>query len=135
MKRLAALALAALATGLAAPAAAGAQTVNAPAAPCRSATSTVEMEQCLSAAGREADSALNVTYAGAMRTLNPTQAEALKRAERLWLQLRDADCTAVSGLYVGGTMAPVAELACRGSHTRARTLELRSIYGLRIGLR
>lgn len=126
-------ALAAVALAAGAPAVASPRPTDA--APCGSAASTVEMEQCLSAAGRKADAALNVTYAGAMRTLDPTQAEALRRAERLWLQLRDADCTAVSGLYVGGTMAPVAELACRGSHTRARTLELRSIYGLRMGLR
>jgi uncharacterized protein YecT (DUF1311 family) len=106
-----------------------AQHMNSPSAPCRNAVATVPMENCFDKAYKAADHELNDTYSQISKVLNPDELQQLKVAQRLWVQFRDATCTAESDLYKGGTAAGPAYSACREEVTRQRVAELKTIYG------
>ena len=53
-------------------------------------------------------------------------------AQRLWIEYRDANCTAERELYAGGTAATPVYLACLEAMTRARTNELWVTYAVRL---
>jgi uncharacterized protein YecT (DUF1311 family) len=53
-------------------------------------------------------------------------------AQRLWIQCRNANCSAERALYDGGTAAGPVYLACLEAVTRARTKELRLTYAVRL---
>src|SRR5258708_1328420 len=64
-------------------------------------------------------------------------AECLSKArvssdEKLRIQYRDANCEAERALYVPGTGAGPAHLACLEAMTRERTKELRITYTVRL---
>ena len=56
----------------------------------------------------------------------------LVTAQRLWIEYRDANCTAERELYAGGTAATPVYLACLEAMTRARTNELWVTYAVRL---
>ncbi len=87
------------------------------------------MENCFDKAYKAADSRLNQTYSEISKVLQPDNLERLKVAQRLWIQLRDATCTAESNLYHGGTASAPAYSACLEEVTRQRTADLKTIYG------
>jgi uncharacterized protein YecT (DUF1311 family) len=106
-----------------------AQHMNSAAAPCRNVAVTLAMENCFDKAYRAADSELNQRYGQIAKVLQPDELEQLKAAQRLWIQFRDATCTAESDLYKGGTASTPAYSACREELTRQRAAELKTIYG------
>jgi uncharacterized protein YecT (DUF1311 family) len=109
-----------------------AQHMNSPEAPCRNVAITVEVANCFSKAAKDADGKLNQTYAQILSVLQPDDQQKLRAAQRLWVQLRDATCTAERDLYDGGTGAYPAYIACIAEETRLRTNDLRTIYGWRV---
>ena len=109
--------------------AAKAQHMNSTTAPCRNIVVTLAMENCFSRTYKAADGELNRTYNQISKVLQPEDLERLKVAQRLWIQLRDATCTAESDLYSGGTAAGPAYFACLEEETRQRTSDLKTIYG------
>jgi uncharacterized protein YecT (DUF1311 family) len=56
----------------------------------------------------------------------------LKTAQRLWIQIRDANCEAEHVLYAGGSAASMVKLACLEAVTRHRSEELKVMYGWRL---
>jgi uncharacterized protein YecT (DUF1311 family) len=106
-----------------------AQHMNSAAAPCRNVAVTLAMENCFDKAYRAADSELNQRYGQIAKVLQPDELEQLKAAQRLWIQFRDATCTAEGDLYKGGTASTPAYSACREELTRQRASELKTIYG------
>jgi uncharacterized protein YecT (DUF1311 family) len=56
----------------------------------------------------------------------------LKEAQRLWVQFRDANCSAEHELYEGGSAASMVKLACLEAMTRHRTEELKVMYDWRL---
>jgi uncharacterized protein YecT (DUF1311 family) len=56
----------------------------------------------------------------------------LKVAQRLWIQFRDANCSAEHELYLGGSAASMVEYACLEAVTRHRTEELNVMYVWRL---
>ena len=106
-----------------------AQHMNSPGAPCRNLAATLAIENCFAKAYRAADSELNQRYSQIAKVLQPDDLERLKVAQRLWIQFRDATCTAESDLYSGGTASAPAYAACREELTRQRAAELKTIYG------
>jgi uncharacterized protein YecT (DUF1311 family) len=106
-----------------------AQHMNSAGAPCRNVAVTLAMENCFDKAYRAADSALNQRYAQISKVLQPDDLERLKVAQRLWIQFRDATCTAESDLYSGGTASAPAYSACLEEVTRQRAADLETIYG------
>ena len=106
-----------------------AQHMNSAGAPCQNIAVTVAIENCFDKAYRAADSALNQKYNQITKVLQPDDLERLRVAQRLWIQFRDATCTAESDLYRGGTASAPAYAACREELTRQRAAELETIYG------
>ena len=106
-----------------------AQHMNSASAPCRNVVVTVDMENCFDKAYKSADSGLNQMYSQISKALQPEDLERLKVAQRLWIQFRDATCTAESNLYNGGTASAPAYSACLEELTRLRTADLKTIYG------
>jgi uncharacterized protein YecT (DUF1311 family) len=118
-----------LATVICSGAIARAQHMNSSTAPCRNVAVTLAIENCFDKAYRAADSELNQRYSQIAKVLQPDDLERLKVAQRLWIQFRDATCTAESDLYSGGTASAPAYAACREELTRQRAAELKTIYG------
>jgi uncharacterized protein YecT (DUF1311 family) len=75
---------------------------------------------------------LNAAYKEIRGKLDGEDAKRLVAAQRLWIQYRDANCTAERELYAGGTAANPVYLACLEAMTRARTKELRVTYAVRL---
>jgi uncharacterized protein YecT (DUF1311 family) len=106
-----------------------AQHMNSAGAPCRNVAVTLAMENCFDKAYKAADRGLNQTYSQISKVLQPDELEQLKMAQRLWIQFRDATCTAESDLYKGGTASAPAYAACLEEVTRQRTADLKTTYG------
>jgi uncharacterized protein YecT (DUF1311 family) len=106
-----------------------AQHMNSAGAPCRNVAITIAMENCFDKAYKAADSGLNQMYIQISRVLQPDDLQRLKVAQRLWIQFRDATCTAESNFYNGGTASAPAYSACLEEETRQRTADLTAIYG------
>jgi uncharacterized protein YecT (DUF1311 family) len=118
-----------LATFIGSGAIASAQHMNSASAPCRNVVVTVAMENCFDKAYKAADGELNERYSQISKVLQPDELRQLKVAQRLWIQFRDATCTAESNLYNGGTASAPAYSACLEELTRLRTADLKTIYG------
>jgi uncharacterized protein YecT (DUF1311 family) len=106
-----------------------AQHMNSADAPCRNVAVTVAMENCFDKAYKVAGSGLNQMYSQILKVLQPDDQQRLKVAQRLWIQFRDATCTAESNLYNGGTASAPAYSACLEELTRQRTADLKTTYG------
>ena len=106
-----------------------AQHMNSASAPCRNVAITVAMENCFDRAYKAADRGLNQMYSQISKVLQADDLQRLKVAQRVWIQFRDATCTAESDLYKGGTASAPAYSACLEELTRQRTADLKTIYG------
>ncbi|MBB5345166.1 lysozyme inhibitor LprI family protein [Tunturibacter empetritectus] len=106
-----------------------AQHMNSASAPCRNEVVTVAMENCFDKAYKAADGGLNQRFSQISKVLQADDLQRLKVAQRLWIQFRDATCTAESNLYNGGTASAPAYSACLEELTRQRTADLETIYG------
>jgi uncharacterized protein YecT (DUF1311 family) len=72
--------------------------MNSPEAPCRDDASTFGMANCSAGAREHADRELQKLYEQ-VRTKLPDDFPDLQKAERLWLQFRDATCSAEQSFY------------------------------------
>jgi uncharacterized protein YecT (DUF1311 family) len=103
--------------------------MNSPDAPCKNVSGTVALENCFDRAYKANDRAMNQTYSQMVKVLPPDDLQRLKAVQRLWIQCRDATCTAESDLYSNGTLAAPAYSACLEEVTSLRTADLKTIYG------
>jgi uncharacterized protein YecT (DUF1311 family) len=84
--------------------------------------STPEMVDCLNAKTAQWDKKLNAAYKNALDAAQPKQREQLRKAQRLWVQYRDANC---AYYYMGeGSIARVEAADCMKRMTKARAEEL-----------
>jgi uncharacterized protein YecT (DUF1311 family) len=120
-----------LAAGLAA-VPAKAQHMNEKDSPCADVVQTAELTNCLSDARDKADTKLNAVYKEVRSRLEGADLENLIKTQRLWIQYRDANCSAERDLYEGGTAKYAVYFACLESMTRARTRELQVTYIVRL---
>jgi len=97
---------------------AAAQHMNVKGVPCNKPSSNAEETQCFYVACRVADKDLNQFYGQAMKALDPEDQQRLRDAQRLWVQYRDATCTAEKALYGSGTGGPTTYNACMEAFTR-----------------
>ena len=85
--------------------------------------STYEIVECLKAQVAQWDKRLNAAYQQALKdAVSPQQAAQLRKAQRLWVQYRDANC-----LYYDlgeGTIARIETGYCTKDLTKTRALEL-----------
>jgi uncharacterized protein YecT (DUF1311 family) len=89
---------------------------------CNDHDSTPEIVQCLTAQATQWDRKLNAAYQKLLGSLPARRQEALRAAQRLWVQYRDANCT----YYAGGegSIARVEAAECKRSMTESRANEL-----------
>ncbi len=104
------------------------QHMNEKDSPCANVVITAQLTDCLSGARDKADSNLNTVYKEVRSRLQGDDAEHLTKTQRLWIQYRDANCSAERDLYEGGTAKYAVYFACLESMTRARTRELQVTY-------
>jgi uncharacterized protein YecT (DUF1311 family) len=109
-----------------------AQHMNEKDSPCANVVVTVDLANCLARARDAADTQLNAVYKQVRGKLDGTDGQRLVAAQRLWIQYRDANCTAERDLYEGGTAAQPVYLACLEAMTRTRTKELAVTYAVRL---
>lgn len=109
-----------------------AQHMNEKDSPCANVVQTAELTNCLSIARDKADAKLNSVYKDLRTRLKGDDAQALIKTQRLWIQYRDANCSAERDLYQGSTASSAVYLACLESMTRARTRELQVTYAVRL---
>ncbi len=121
-----------IATVLAANTAAHAQHMNRQDSPCANVTVTVELANCLANARDSADAQLSAVYKNLRGKLEAADAQRLVTTERLWIQYRDANCSAERDLYAGGTASSPVYLACLEAMTRARNKELAVTYAIKL---
>ncbi|HWB96424.1 MAG TPA: lysozyme inhibitor LprI family protein [Bryobacteraceae bacterium] len=98
--------------------------------PCASVVVTADLVQCLAKARDAADAQLNAVYKTVRGKLDAAEVQQLLTAQRLWIQYRDANCSAERDLYGGGTATGPAYLACLEAMTRARAKELKVTYAV-----
>lgn len=102
--------------------------MNAAGNPCQSIGPDSTETQCFIAAGQRADKTLNVFYEKMRAHLEPEDQKNLLAAQRLWIQFRDANCSAEERLYEGGSARPTVRAACIEAMTHQRLIELHTMY-------
>lgn len=88
--------------------------------------STVGMVECLSTETQAWDVILNEEYSRLLALLKPDPAEVVKKAQRLWVQGRDADCAVPYNFYDGGTIVQTRGAECFLNHTADRATLIKS---------
>lgn len=109
-----------------------AQHMNAKDGPCQEAGSGAEKTACFYHAYEKSDAELNQLYRWILTVVDGNNLANLREAQRLWIQFRDANCSAEHDLYTGGSAAPMVKVACLEAVTRHRTEELKVMYGWRL---
>jgi len=110
-----------------------AQTAN-----CANPQATLEMKICAQIAYEVADGDLNTNYKIArnyMRTLDQYLPDYLKgaenallKAQRIWIKIRDADCNLEGFNARGGTLEGLIIISCLERKTRSRSGFLRNLF-------
>ena len=84
--------------------------------------STYEMVDCLNAKAAQWDKRMTIAYQRALKDGEAKQREQLRKAQRLWIQYRDANCLYY---FMGeGTVARVEAADCTYRMTKSRAEEL-----------
>jgi uncharacterized protein YecT (DUF1311 family) len=110
--------------------------------PCERAGLQAEATQCAWNDFKRADVTLNLQYRRlladvaqrdrdnvAMRSdVRPTNNEALRQAQRAWIEFRDLHCRIESYWGRGGTIEPMLRNFCLARVTRERTEQLRTMW-------
>ncbi|MCQ8242010.1 lysozyme inhibitor LprI family protein [Rhizosaccharibacter radicis] len=101
-------------------------TASARAEECAKAVSTMDIVQCQTGLLATADRTLNETYKKAIGSLPDDQGKKLQKAERLWIQFRDADCDVFYGKDTG-TLSSVEAGRCMIDRSRQRDRDLKQL--------
>lgn len=88
--------------------------------------STVGMVECIDKETKVWDGMLNREYARLLSAVNGKAAEAVRKAQRNWIALRDSDCTVPYEIFEGGTMAQPIAADCVRTHTAERAVLVRA---------
>jgi uncharacterized protein YecT (DUF1311 family) len=72
------------------------------------------------------DDILNSEYKQLLPLLKSEAAEDVRKAQRLWLQAREADCRVPYYFYGGGTIVKTLGAECQRDHTADRAILLKS---------
>ena len=104
---------------------------------CSLAETQQEMNLCAQQDWQAADDVLNAAYAKAMILKNNIDAELadeekgavrnLRRAQRVWVEFRDAACAAEAYMMHGGSAQPLLTYGCMARLTTARALDLEQL--------
>lgn len=103
---------------------------------CDKAIATPDINACAYADYQKADAALNAMYKRVLDAYKDGQGEAgsystradLVKAQRAWVQFRDANCNAVYDRWQQGTIRGLMANACLKELTEQRTAQLESQF-------
>lgn len=109
-------------------------------ADCENAVTQAQIDACASGDYDKADAELNKVYGQAVARLQKADkdfaatdsndvgaVEALKKAQRAWINYRDASCELAGFEARGGTLENTIYIGCQTDLTRKRTAELREL--------
>ena len=88
--------------------------------------STVGESKCALDESAEWDRLLNKDYKQLLGLLKPEAADDVRKAQRLWVASRDADCRVPYYFYEGGSIVQILGARCQLDRTAERTLLIRS---------
>ena len=88
--------------------------------------STPGMVDCLMGETKAWDDILNAEYQRLLPLLNTEAAGDVKKAQRLWIEARDADCRVPYYFYDGGTIVKILGAECERDHTADRAILIKS---------
>jgi len=93
------------------------------------AMTTADMVVCADQEYQRLDQELNRVYAALLAEMTPAQAQLLRDAQRRWLSFRDAEFSAINGVYDAqdGTLYRVLRLGQRNQVVRHRVEQLTSL--------
>ena len=109
-----------------------AQQLNQLDSPCYGVVATENLASCLSKAKASSEAVMQAQYEAIKKHLDEGERDQLAQSQELWLQYRDANCSAEKTLYGSGTGAQPAYLACMEAMTRQRTKDLKITYEVRL---
>jgi uncharacterized protein YecT (DUF1311 family) len=72
------------------------------------------------------DSVLNTEYQRLLPLLNKEAADDVRKAQRLWIEAREADCRVPYYFYGGGTIVKTLGAECQRDHTADRAILIKS---------
>ena len=101
-----------------------AQTAHAQLDPCDPNQPHSALTQCNAERLDAWDRLLNEVYQRVIGTLDATQEDNLRQAQRAWITYRDLTCGMERARYEGGSIAPMIELTCLTRLTERRTRDL-----------
>ncbi|MCZ7593480.1 MAG: DUF1311 domain-containing protein [Hyphomicrobium sp.] len=84
------------------------------------------MVDCINRETKIWDNLLNDEYGRLMKMLSAKAAEDVRKAQRIWITSRDADCAVPYEIFEGGTMAQPIAANCVLAHTANRMMQVRS---------
>jgi uncharacterized protein YecT (DUF1311 family) len=88
--------------------------------------STPGMVDCLMTETKAWDDILNTEYQRLLPLLKGEAAGDVKKAQRLWVEARDADCRVPYYFYDGGTIVKVLGAECERNHTAERAILIKN---------
>lgn len=91
---------------------------------CKNPKDGVELGQCTGKDMNSADAKMNQAYRQLMAKVDTNAAAKLKTAQRLWIQLRDADCAFEGTGTEGGSIHSVVMASCAARLSAQRTQAL-----------
>ncbi|MDH6265716.1 uncharacterized protein YecT (DUF1311 family) [Rhizobium sp. SG_E_25_P2] len=108
---------------------------------CDDVVSQMEANECIGDEYGKADAALNAAYKKALAFTQkndkespvegePTETETLKKAQRAWIQFRDAHCAGMGFKARGGTLEPYENIRCQLLLTKERSAQLKELIRL-----
>jgi uncharacterized protein YecT (DUF1311 family) len=106
-----------------------AQHMNAKDGPCQEPSTTAKGYDCFYAASKKADFELSTIYRRVQTVVNGQDLVRLREAQRLWMQFRDASCSAEYELYEGASGGPTAKVVFLEALTKHRAEELEVMCG------
>lgn len=101
--------------------------------PCETQSNTIEINACAKQQFDEQDKRLNSIYQALLKAIpvanepgisGESPGALLIKAQRRWIEFRDADCKAKFQLYAGGTIRNAIYLGCMQERTEQRIKEL-----------
>jgi uncharacterized protein YecT (DUF1311 family) len=104
---------------------------------CKTAMTTLEVNECASIEQRKVEARLNETYQRVIQSLDQPDTDLekfsqmksrLMTAQRAWVKFREADCQAVYTYYQAGTIRAIMFTGCMKSHAENRIKDLQA-YG------
>lgn len=101
--------------------------------PCETQRNTIEINACAKQQFDEQDRLLNIAYQALLNAIPATNDPGISgesprallvKAQRRWVDFRDADCKAKYQVFAGGTIRNVIYLGCMRERTEQRIKEL-----------